>query len=254
MYGLYVSASGAQAMSDRLEVLSNNIANSSTAGFKREFSINAARPAEAIVEGRDFVGSGTMNNVGGGVRMVETITDFQPGAFKATGNKSDMALTDTEGDMFFVVEKDRKQFLTRAGNFIINRFGTLQTPEGHDVMSTDGAPVKVNPAYPIQVTSDGRVVQTQVGTDIPLAIEKPRSLGDLVKVGDTMFSSLAQTTPVEPHERSVKQGVLEHSGTNPITEMMEMIQVTRGYEANVKMMQHQDGATGQLLDRVLRQS
>lgn len=251
MLGLYVSASGAQAFSERMEVLSNNISNAGTTGFKREFAVMKARPAESIVEGRDFHGSGSLNNVGGGVQLMETKTDFSPGSLRSTGVKTDMALTDEKGDMFFVVEKNQQKFLTRAGNFLIDDTGLMRTNEGYSLLSSDGAPVRVNPAFPITVTEGGRITQEGAGTNIAVAIERPDSLDELRKVSSALFRTSGYTTPVDPSERNVKQGLLEYSSSNPVQEMIDLIEVTRGYEANVKMIQQHDSATGSLVNRVL---
>ncbi len=66
-YGLYISAEGALAQSQRMEVIANNLANLDTPGFKRELAVFQARYAEAIEQGRDYPGSGSINDVGGGV-------------------------------------------------------------------------------------------------------------------------------------------------------------------------------------------
>lgn len=251
MYGIYLSASGAEAFNKYMEVLSNNIANADTAGFKRDLAILKARPAEAMVQGKDTLGSGSLNNVGGGVQMVETETDFSPGAYKQTGVSTDLAIADSDGSSFFVVDRNGEKLLTRAGNFTVTAQGDLQTQSGLNVLSANGAPIRVDPRYAIQVTEDGRIQQPETGLDIPIGLEQAASWGDLVKVGASLFSPLAETRATPPAERQVRQGILEQSGANPIREMMELIQVTRGYEANVRMIQHQDSTTGSLINRVL---
>ena len=72
-----------------------------------------------------------------------------------------------------------------------------------------------------------------------------------MKVGSNMFRSLAPTQPVGPDQRNVQQGYLEQSGVNPTREMMAMIETSRAFEANTKIIQHQDSMMGSLLSRVL---
>src|SRR5262245_28820911 len=75
-YGLYMSAAGAHAQNTKVEVLSNNLANLNTVGFKRELALLQARESEAIERGATRRGTGAIEDVGGGVRMNATFTDF----------------------------------------------------------------------------------------------------------------------------------------------------------------------------------
>src|SRR5438132_7197672 len=81
-YGLYMSAAGAQAQSQKVEVLSNNLANVNTVGFKRELALLQARDSEAIERGMAGRGNGALEDIGGGVRMNATYTDFSPGTMQ----------------------------------------------------------------------------------------------------------------------------------------------------------------------------
>jgi flagellar basal-body rod protein FlgF/flagellar basal-body rod protein FlgG len=248
-YGLYLSAEGAHAQSKRLEVVANNMANVDTPGFKRDLAVFQARLAEATQRGLDHPGSGTINDLGGGIEVRQSKTDFSPGTLRRTGFDKDMAI---DGDGFFVVQKDAKNYLTRAGNFMVNAANQLVTQSGHRVQSDSGAPVLIDPeAGPWQLTPDGAVVQA--GTATNLAIVRPRSPGDLAKVGENMFQPLAPTQPVEPTERHVLSGYLEGSTVRPTLEMMELIEASRGFEANTNMIHHQDQIMGTLINRILKE-
>src|SRR5690606_13828713 len=137
-YGLYISAEGAMAQSRRMDVLSNNLANADSPGFKRDVAMFRARFAEAIERGQQQPGTGAIDDIGGGVLIEATITDFSPGPLKSTGIDSDFAV---DGPGFFVVRKDGHDFLTRAGNFLIHNDGSLVTPEGHEVLDEGGSPI-----------------------------------------------------------------------------------------------------------------
>lgn len=246
-YGLYISAAGAHAQSQRVEVLSNNIANASTPGFKRELAVLQARHAEAIEQGEDYPGTRGINNVGGGVYMRETLTDFAQGVLKETHRPADLAI---EGEGFFLVEKDNEQFVTRAGNFEVAPDGRLVGPGNSTLLAEDGRPILLDPSSPWHIDPSGVVIQA--GTATSMALVKPRSLGDLAKAGDNLFKPLANVQPLDPLARKVRSGYLEHSSSHPITEMTQLIEATRAYEANVRMIQNQDQTLGSLISRLLK--
>ena len=248
-YGLYMSAEGAAVQSQRIEVLANNLANVDTVGFKRQMAIPQARHAEAIEQGLATEGSGSENDVGGGVEVDGTLTDFSQGTLRKTDKLGDFAI---EGKGFFVVEGgDSEQLLTRAGNFRIDSQGRLITQQGHPVLSQEQTPIDLVPNVPWTVSGDGTI--TQGATKIGLALVEPESRADLVHAGENMFRSLSNLTDVAPGERRIASGFLELSGVQPTIEMMQMIEASRAFESNVKLMQSQDEMIGQLLSRVLRQ-
>lgn len=249
-YGLYMSAAGAETQSWRMQVLSNNLANVDTTGFKRELTIPQAQASEAIRRGQASPDDADWNNVGGGVTVGETITEYSVGKFRQTGKTTDLALA--KNDHFFVVERDGETLLTRAGEFDFDANGALRTQRGEMVLGV-GGPLTANPNLPISMMPDGRVVQSgaEVGR---IRIEKPNSLGDLVRLGGNAFRPLAETITVPQGETQVMSGFLETSSVSPTSEMMELIETSRAYEANTRMIQNQDHITGELLSRVLRQS
>jgi flagellar basal body rod protein FlgG len=246
-YGLYISAAGANAQGERLKVLANNLANVDTVGFKRELAILQARHAEAIAQGEDSPGSGSINDVGGGVHVAETITDFSRGTLRHTNIDTDMAI---DGKGFFLVEKEGEALLTRAGNFHFGNDGQLLTDQGYAVLSSDREPVVVDPRQPWRMNDRG--VIEQAGTLIPLALVQPHSLGDLAKAGENLFAPLAQVSPVPADARRIVGGYLEQSTVRPALEMMELIETSRAYEANIRMIQSQDQMLGSLVSRALR--
>ncbi len=250
-YGLYISAAGAEAQSERLQVISNNLANVSTAGFKREIAVLQAKHSEAVNQNLDYPGNRGVNDLGGGVFVSETVTDHGAGPLNNTGVPSDLAI---QGEGFFRVRDNQdNEFLTRAGNFNFDRNGLLRTQSGHLVLSESGGPVAINPdsTEPWSFNTAGMLQQGDAQT--PLAVVQPQSLGDLVKVGDNLFSPLADNLTSIPFvQRNVRQGYLEMSSVKPAAELMEMMTTSRAYEANVNLIRNQDELTGQLLNRVLR--
>lgn len=248
-YGLYLSAAGANAQSHRLEVLSHNLANVNTAGFKPHMAMLQSRHSGAIEQGEAAFGAGTVDDIGGGITIKPAQTQFEQGAIQRTGTSTDFAINDNES--FFSVQHGEKELLTRAGNFIFNSDGNLVTPNGDPVLSTNGGRVRIDPTLPYEVMDDGAVVQG--GARQLLKLVKPREVGDLSRVGENLFESLTPVNDVPNEQRSLMSGALESSGVEPTGAMMQLIEASRVYEANVRMIQTQDEAMGQLIGRVLRQ-
>jgi flagellar basal body rod protein FlgG len=246
---MYLSAEGAQAQVTRMEVIANNLANVNTPGFKRDVASFRARLAEAIQQGEDQVGTGTINQVGGGIMMGDVQTDYSVGTLKHTAIPTDLAIA---GEGFFEVQSpDNEVFLTRAGNFAINALGELVTQTGrHRVLNAEGAPMTILPDQPWAVSDDGFVMQA--GGGIPLSVVMPQSLDELTKVGENLFRPAGQVTQLDVPERSVRQGYVEMSSVSPTYEMMTLIETSRAFEANTKLIQHQDELLDSLISRVLQ--
>jgi flagellar basal-body rod protein FlgF len=247
-YGLYLSAQGAQAQFRRLEVIANNLANVDTVGFKRDVPQFQAYCSEAVETGKASAGSGSINDVSGGVMLQKTTTNYAPGPLKHTDVPTDMAV---QCNGYFVVQKDGENLLTRAGNFMLNNNGELVTPRGYRVMNADNTPVAIDQANgPWTVSPTGEVRQR--GTSQKLALVRPASLGDLSKQGDNFFRPLAPTEAVPDEERRVVHGYLEMSGVQPTTQLIDMIEASRAVEANMSLIQTQDQMTSGLINRVLK--
>jgi len=247
-YGLYISAEGAHAQAQRLEVIANNMANVDTVGFKRELALFQARYAEQIEQGGQSPGTGSLDDVGGGIMVGQTKTDFSSGPIRRTGIPTDMAI---EGQGFFMVSKDGETYLTRAGNFRLTSRGELVTQQGYPVLGHGGAAVTLErPGEPFEVTPSGEI--QQAGTRMALAIVEPASPGDLERAGENLFRPGAEPTPLRPQQRRVASGHLELSAVRPTTEMIELIETSRVLEANTNMMQAQDQMLSGLIERVMR--
>lgn len=246
-YGLYLSASGANAQSHRLEVLSHNLANVNTPGFKPHLAVVKSRHAEAIARGEILEGDGGVDDVGGGVAIQPSLTQFSQGPIRATGSRTDFAINDEKS--FFVIQRGDQQLLTRAGNFQFDSNGRLVTPVGEPVLSSAGGPVTIDPLVPYEVMDDGTVYQA--GQRQSLMLARPREQGDLSRIGDNLFQSLSSLEQTPDAERSVVAGSIEESAVKPTAAMMELIEASRVYEANAKMIQTQDQTLGSLISRVL---
>ena len=252
-----MSADGADVQARRLEVIANNLANVDTVGFKRDVASFQAAYAEAIEQGLIDETTEGVNQVGGGVWVMGVATDFSPGTMKNTGIPTDVAIS---GDGFFQIQKpDGETFLSRAGNFTIDGVTNQLVTQGAGnlVLSSEGGPILIEPSLgQIDISSNGIVKQvTENGQTITrgrLALVQPDSLLELEKVGQNLFRPLGQVQPLEVNQRSVRQGFLEGSGVNPTFEMMDMIETSRLFEANIRLIQNQDEMISSLISSVLQ--
>jgi flagellar basal-body rod protein FlgF len=246
---MYISAEGAQAQAMRMEVIANNLANVDTAGYKGDVATFRARFAEAIEQGEADAGDQSINDIGGGVTVEQIRTDYSPGPLRETKIPTDFAVA---GDGFFTVQKDATTYLTRAGNFKLTSSGQLVTQEGAAVLSANGGPITIEPDLGSwQLAQDGTI--TQAGTVVAqIGLRRPQSFDELVKVGQNLFQPLAETVPVAARDRDVRQGYLEGSAVSPTLEMLAMIKTSRAFEANTRLIQHQDQLISSLVNRVLR--
>src|SRR5262249_14078149 len=153
-----------------------------------------------------------------------------------TGNDLDLAIT---GKGFFHVKgDDGQQYLSRAGEFALDSQGRLVTQNGHrPVLDQQGGEIQLAKNVPYTISSDGFI--NQAGTLHPIGMSQPDSLDELVKVGNNMFKPLGQVKPLELSDRNIRQGYLEMSGASPVRQMMSMIETTRAFEANTRMIQNQ---------------
>ncbi len=247
-FGMYVSAEGAQAHSQRLEVIANNLANVNTVGFKPDVAGFQARLTEAILQGSASHGDRSNNDIGGGVSLIDVTTNYSAGRLQETGNQLDLAII---SDGFFQVDGGNgEQLLTRAGNFSLDSQNRLVNQGGLPVLDASGGDITLSPDLPWDISAAGEI--RQGGARIPLGIITPASLGDLVKVGGNLFRPIASVNPVASNAREVRQGFLEMSATNPTRQMMTMIETTRAFEANVQMIQSHDTMSSNLIGRVLQ--
>jgi flagellar basal-body rod protein FlgF len=246
---MYISAEGAAAEAQRLEVIANNLANVDTPGFKQDVPTFQARFAEAIQQGQAAAGDGSIDDVGGGVKIIDVETDHSGGQLKRTGNDLDLAIN---GKGFFHIRgDDGQQCLTRAGNFALDTQGRLVTQNGHrPVLDQTGNEIVVAPELPWSISPDGFI--SQAGGLYALGMSQPESLDELIKVGNNLFEPLGAVQPLSLAERNIRQGYLEMSGANPVRQMMAMIETTRAFEANTRMIQNQDTMLGSLISRVLQ--
>lgn len=249
IYGLYLSAQGAETQSLRQDVIANNLANANTTSFKRNLAIFQEHLPFDAQHGQVELPEGLLEHTGG-LSVGEVVTDFSPGSVENTDAPSDVALM---GPGFFRVTDGEQEYLTRDGRLDLDRQGNLiQRETGFRVIGTNG-PMTASPTVgPLEIGGDGTI--TQAGGNVyvgRLAVVEPTDYRSLVKVGDSLFETQGTVVPAA-ESTQVRQGHLENSGTNPVAEMMEMITASRAFEANVNMIKFQDESLSKLIGSLPR--
>lgn len=206
-----------------MAVVANNIANSSTTGFRREGVVFAE-----FVASLDQDPSISMAHASG--RHV----DLTQATLAQTGGSFDFAI---QGEGFFLIETPEGERLTRAGSFTPSAEGELVTPDGYRLLDAGGAPIFIPPdAKAIAMASDGTLsVEGQPIAQVGLW--QPSDPLTLLHQSGTMFSA----GEIEPAEgAAVLQGMLEESNVQPVSEIARMIEVQRAYELGQKFLDAED--------------
>lgn len=278
--GLYTGASGMTAQMHRLDTIANNLANVDLNGYKRDTTITKAFPELLMRRMNDdgvyvfpFGSVDTtpiVGRLGTGVEVNEVYTIFEQGAMKQTENDFDLAL---EGRGFLTVLTAQGERLTRNGAFLVDVDGYLVTKDGDKVLGEEG-PIRLKKNNFV-IDEDGTVWQNAV-----FAADERRLVSmqenqweamervDRLKIVDVkrvryldkQGTSFWRTTEESgdavvlagSDRPKVRQGFLEGSNVNVVTEMVEMIEVNRAYDANQRTIQTEDSLIGKLWNEVVK--
>ena len=247
--GIYIAASGMLAESLRADVTANNLANVNTAGFKKDFAVlkdYAARPIRRINDGAEEPEIGTM---GAGAWVDAIATKHSPGIMQVSGNSLDFAL---EGKGYFAVQTPSGVRYTRNGAFMRNAAGELVNEDGYRVMGLNG-PINLDPTGQtgaVTVAEDARVFLDGVETDQLMLYSFPEE-NRLRKEGNNLFRP-PDGVEAEQAAPKVKQGMLELSNVNVVSEMVNMIAGYRAYETNSKVVKTHDSMLDKAVNEVAR--
>jgi len=246
--GLYSAYNGMDSAWKYQDVLSNNIANANTAGFKRETAtqgsfqdalLSQQTPVPAPIAARVQAVVGT---IGTGSFITDFSTDFTSGAPQNTGNELDFALTN---GFFQVQSPDGTVYSTRDGRFGRDANGDLVTSQGDYVLDTAGQHINL-PATPVTVAGDGTIADSQGNAIAQLSI-LDFTPSQLTRAGEAYFTTSA---PGQPVDGGLRQGYIENSNTDLVEEMTTLLTVERAYQANQTIFAKLDGtldiAAGQL--------
>lgn len=241
--GLYTAYTGMINQQYRLDTITNNLANSDTTGYKSEGATSKSFKEMLMVKVKDssegYIRRG-VGNMSLGVKIGENYTDYSQGSFRETGNTYDLAI---EGNGFFSIAFTNKRgeesiMYTRDGSFTIDVEGALRTKDGDYVQGeggniyipTNASDVKVNALG--QIYADDEYVDTIKMVDF-------EDYNYLEKYGENMYKAVDGASETG-FTGKVNQGYLEASNVNVVSQMVEMITITRAYESNQKIVRSMD--------------
>ena len=243
--GLYSSASGMLASNTKQNAISNNLANLDTAGYKKGMNVQHSFTDE--LKYRLDENYTPIGNAGRGAGISHTALDHSSGEYKETGNQLDWAI---EGNGFFAVETPRGIRYTRNGDFTLNNQGQVVTQEGYLVRGEQGI-LQVPPQTENVNVQDNVLMAdgAEVGT---VEIRDFAERGGLEREGDSLFRWTPEAGDDFVAEGRVAQGFLEGSNVNPVEEMTKMIENSRKYQADQRMIQAHDETLQQAVNEVGR--
>ncbi|GAB7078997.1 flagellar basal-body rod protein FlgG [Megalodesulfovibrio paquesii] len=248
MRSLWTSATGMIAQQLNIDVISNNLANVNTTGFKK----SRAEFEDLLYQDQKIAGTETEAGnriptgiqVGMGVRPTTVHKIFSQGDYQNTENALDLAI---EGDGFFLVDVNGEDAYTRAGAFKLDNEGTVVTANGYVLQPEFTVPAEtVN----VVVTQDGTISALDKNGDelatanIPLyTFANPaglKALGRNLYTETEASGDAVEGTPGENNVGTISQGFLEMSNVEIVDEMVNMIVGQRAYEVNSKSIQTSD--------------
>ena len=243
--GLYQSASALSALERWQDSVSQNITSSQTAGFRKRtvsFSTQAAGELTTDRHGRIGREAGmplSFPKVNSGINFIS-------GETQPTRRELDVAI---QGDGFFEVQTpDGSKLYTRSGEFRLRSDRTLVTSAGHEVLSDGGAPVTLLPGGgSLTINRDGTIFQ---GTNSlgRLSVQRFPNPAVLTPIGGGSFSAPAGAQPERVEAPELLQGYLEGSNVTALREMVDLVLISRAYEANQKIIKTVDDQMQKTLD------
>lgn len=221
---IYIALSRQMALAERMSIVSNNIANMNTPGFKSEHALQM----------EDVVQQDIIKEEMSFVRDYGQFMNTQQGPLDFTGNDLDMAL---EGPGFFAIESNGETFYSRAGNFKLDDKNMLVNAAGLPVLDEGEGNIEIPEGTKrVTISSKGVVI----GDDQPIAqllIAEFDNLNELNPTGGNLYRT--EQKPQQSESTKVVQGSLEKSNVNGVLEMTDMIEISRQYQSTARLMQNE---------------
>lgn len=229
--GLYVAASGMNVEQKRMDILSNNLSNINSTGYKSEKvvvkSFRDLNPKNQTNTNLNYISDLTI--------IDKSIIDLSDGSIRYTENPLDFAIN---GKNFFTIETPKGEKLSKNGEFKLNNEGYLVNSDGYFVKGINGN-IHINDENNFWVDETGNIVEGEENTGKfkIVSVENPE---DISYTGDSYFELKEGAAPVENPDINIGQGCIENSNVNGIAQMVEMISITRSFETNQKAITMHD--------------
>lgn len=242
--GLYTAWTGMANEQKRLDIISNNLANAATVGYKQDNVTNQSFDNVLAIKIRDASEQyydrpiGTMNL---GVKMGEVYTNYEQGSLRETGNAFDMAIV---GKGFFnmsVKDKSGNESIqyTRGGSFTLTHDGYIINADGNRLIGESGEITIPENTAEVIIDADGTIYADGVNSG-KVILTDFEDYNYLSKVGDNWYIPMEGANKTGS-TATIQQGFTEQSNVVVVSEMVDMITITRAYEANQKVIQAVDG-------------
>lgn len=228
-HALYVAMTGARQLMDATRINNANLANINTVGFRAELAAQTAAPIEQ---------PGIPSRVN--AVLAPGGFDATEGALESTGNPLDVAVSGN--DWIAVQAPDGSEAYTRAGNLHITANGQLVNGAGHAVLDVSGSPVAIPPAMTTTIGSDGTIAVVPLGQTPNTVAQVGRikvvqaNADQLSRGQDALFHAVPGFTPEPAAGDVLTTGALETSNVNPAEALVQMIQLSRQFQMQTKLM------------------
>lgn len=233
----YITLTRQSGLLREMRLLANNVANANTTGYRAQ--------GIAFSEFVQQTGIGQESLSMAAART--NLTSYRQGALDYTGGTFDLAI---EGAGFFLVGTPDGERLTRSGHFTVSDQGQLVTSDGYNVLDPGGAPVFIPPgADAINIGIDGTISNGGVPVG-QVGVVQPVDLATTTRIGSTLFNSADGWEPVEGG--AVRQGALEASNVDTISQIARMVEVQRAYELGQKLLDREDQRISRVIDTLGR--
>lgn len=261
--GFYTATTGMLSQQRKTDMLTNNIANANTPGFKAEQASLRAFPemllqqqqssGVPVVEHPRWTDKRHIGSLNTGVYMQEVTPSFVQGALKDTGRKTDIAIIDNvvpidengnKGTFFFTVRDTNDEIrYTRNGNFTIDGSGFLTTNEGLYVMDANNEPIQLQ-GTDFQISPQGLIIENGQAV-AQLNVAMTVNAEQMMKEGSGLYrtednSPLPSALGNPDGSFNLQQGMVERSNVDVTQTMTELLSAYRAFEANQKMIQAYD--------------
>lgn len=245
---LYIAGTGMLVQRSKMDIITNNIANVETVGYKKDDLLTRSFQEMLISRMNDPVKnqSNQLGSLKTGTHIDELYTSFSQGTFESTEETTDMAI---EGDGFFVVQTPQGNRFTRSGNFFVSADGTLVNPDGHFVLSESGSKLTVgtrNFAVDLTgtITADGKSIGK-------IKVVQFEDTAGLKKTGNNLYEGSGETA-AKDGSYAIQQGTIELSNVDVAREMVDMITTNRAFEINQRIVRMLDESLSKTVNNIAR--
>ncbi len=235
-----LAAAGMQARMQSLDLVANNLANSSTSGYKTDGEFYTLFTSESA--GEDETGPSS-------VPMIQRQwTDFGQGLLEPTNNPLDFGIS---GKGFFVVQGPSGPLYTRNGNFRFSAGGALVTGEGYPLLQQNGQPFQANTSQPLEVSREGEITQNGKSLGSVKIADFQNSAG-LTKFGANYFTNTTGQDPVETTGTQIYQGKIEASNVSASHGAVRIVGLSRQFEMMQKAISLSNDMGKQAIEQVAK--